>query len=261
MRKIIILTILFILAVSSVHAAKYFVLDVNNIDGSVTFNSYSLKEIDRVIENNGKQGFLIKTVSYLGKDINKMFYDISENKNYIIYVPYNKDAAKIELYNLRNSMIMELNVGSFADTCGDKICEDYETFETCSVDCSQSGKDIISNENRDKVTEPISANQALNQTSSTSEGNTPADNEPNYKNEAQKSNINYYFVGILVAFIVVAILIFVFIKKKKEDKTISSLKEYIIENQRKGFDLQKIRNALLNSGYVEKEIEKAIKSI
>ena len=261
MKKTIINLVLLVLMMGSVQAAKYFVLDVNNLDGSVTFNSNSLKEIDRVIENNGKIGLLIKTVSYLGKILDTVHYEMSENKNYVIYIPYNKEATKIEMYNLKNSMIMEIGVSSFADTCGNNICEDYETYDSCSKDCIANNKDSIPKENSDKISNPTPTNHEIDQPKPIVENSNSAASELNNQGANQNLTTNYYLWGLLFLFIFVFILIFVFIKKRNEDKTINSLREYAIENQRKGFTMQQIRDALSNNGYRDKEIEKALKSL
>ena len=125
-----------LLLAGTVNAEKYFVLDVNHILDSVTFNSISLREIDRSIKYSDNSGYLFKTVSFDSSDIAKIYYNMSENKNYFIYIPYSENAARIEAYNLKNSNIMEIDVRSFSNTCGNGICEAGEGDRSVCPTCS-----------------------------------------------------------------------------------------------------------------------------
>ena len=68
-KKTITYIILMLLLVNTAIAEKYFVLDVNYIIGSITFNSISLKEDDRPVKFTDTSGFLVKTVSFVNSDI------------------------------------------------------------------------------------------------------------------------------------------------------------------------------------------------
>ena len=112
----------------AINSNKYFVLDVNHFDGSVTFNSIKLGEFDNTIESSDKSGFLIKTVSFGNEDIETVYYNMVENKNYLLYVPYNENAAKIEMYDFKNSRIMEIDVSSYSSS-GQKITLEEDSNE------------------------------------------------------------------------------------------------------------------------------------
>src|SRR3989338_8643322 len=114
--KILVCMILMILLASTANAEQYFVLDVNHVIDYVTFSGISLREIDRSIKYSDKSGFLVKTVSFGNSDIKTIYYNMSENKNYLIYIPYDENAERIEVYNLKNSKIMDIDVSSFSNT-------------------------------------------------------------------------------------------------------------------------------------------------
>lgn len=267
-----------ILSVIPANAAKYFVLDINNIFDSVTFNGVNVKEIERQIDYGGKSGFLIKTVTFANSDIKKIYYNISENRNYQIYLPYDVKAARIEVYNTRSSKIMDIDVSSFANTCGNNACEEHESYESCTKDCKSGSEDDFCDSLADGTCDPDcspktdtdcsqasykGANENLTKASAASVGNS---NKSPKTSKEDKTAIAYssmiYFVLIsLILIATISGLIFLTVKRKRENQIASSLKQYIIENIRRGFTLQQIKEALFRSGYREKEIDNAIKSI
>jgi len=177
---------------------KYFVLDANYNDGSLAFNKIQVMESDEKAEYPDKSGYLVKIVSIDGSDIYSFYYSFLENKNYQVYIPHSDNAGRIEIYNLKNSKVMEIEISS------------------------------LNTENRAEFS------------------NQPP-NMPNW---------------IFLMFgIVILTLIFLFLKINKENKIISSLKQYFDESIRKGFTLQQIKDTLLKEGYTQKEIEKASRAI
>ena len=282
--KIIVYLLLMILVVGIVNAEKYFVLDVNYIIGYVTFNKISLKEIDRAIKYSYDSGFLIKTVSFENADLKTLYYDMSANKNYIIYIPYDKNAARIEVYN-NNSKVMDIDVSSFLDTCGNNICDGHESYESCVTDCASGSKDDFCDSVSDGICDPdCSPKTDADCEGKEIEQSTPTQITQNQEQEKEQTgyqeeqvsdenlqpletkndNIpksNYLFWFILIFVIAVLIGAYLFIKKRKESQITGSLKQYISENIKKGFTLQQIKTMLFKEGYREKEVEKAIKSI
>ena len=266
--KIVAYIILMVLLVNIANAEKYFVLDVNYIIGSVTFNSISLREIDRTVKHTDNSGFLIKAVSFDNKDIQRIFYNMSDNKNYIIYIPYNENAARIEVYNLKNSKIMDIDVSSYADTCGNKACEEHESYESCTKDCSSGSRDDFCDGISDGICDhdcsiktDVDCGEKANELNQTSTATTRQKQEVREFAEEPEEKLNYLFWILAVLIIIIFVLTFLFIKKKKEKQIVSSLKQYISENIRKGFTLQQIKDVLYREGYSEKEVDRAVKSI
>lgn len=267
MSKNIVYFILVFLLAGTASAEKYFVLDVNYIIGSVTFNSISLKEVDRAVRYTDTSGFLVKTVSFENSDIAKIYYNMSENKKYILYVPYNENAARIEVYSLKNSKVMDIDVASFANTCGNKICEDYESYESCTRDCSSGSADDFCDEVTDGICDPDCYGKADADCEYVkAKGNASAIAKPSVEEESfEEAKIgkkpNYLIWTLAVLAIVAFILLFLFIKKRKENLTVSSLRQYISENIRRGFTLQQIKDVLYREGYSDKEIDRAIRAV
>jgi hypothetical protein len=267
MRKTILYFILAILLINTAYAEKYFVLDVNNIIGSVTFNSISLKEVDRPVKFTDAFGFLVKTVSFENADIGKIYYNMSENKKYILYVPYDENAARIEIYNLKNSKIMDIDVASFADTCGNSVCEEHESYESCTKDCSSGGQDDFCDEVKDGICDPDCLGKFdADCDGIETKGNASTTSKPEFEKgiideEETKERPNYLLWILLSLVIIVLCLLFFFIKRKKEVQVNDSLSQYISDNIRKGFSLQQIKDVLFREGYSEEEIDRAVRSI
>ena len=268
MKKIILYFILVFLLVNSANAEKYFVLDTNQIIGSVTFNSISMRETDQPIKYTDTSGFLVKTVSFENSDILKVYYNLPENKKYLLYIPYDENAARIEVYNPKNSKVMDIDVSSFANTCGNNKCENHESYESCTKDCSSGNQDDFCDEVKDGICDPDCSlktdvdceNAGANGNASVSAKTKAKEKEIIEKTEdGKKSN---YFLWILIILVILAVvLILFFIKRKKESQIVSSLKQYISENIREGFTLQQIKDVLYREGYSEKEIDRAVKTI
>lgn len=270
-RKIILHIILLVLAASIANAEKYFVLDSNYIAGSVAFNSINLREIDRAIKYDDKSGFLVKTISFDSSEIKKMYYNMSENKNYLIYIPYDKNAARIEVYNPSNSKVMDIDVGSFADTCGNSICEPHESYESCQKDCKPGSKDDFCDGLKDEICDPDCTPKTDSDCAQSGTTNGKAQipaapskisgQNPEIDTEEPSQSPNYLMWILVLLGVVVSALVFLLIEKIRQNRIVNSLKQYIGENIRKGFKLQQIRDALFRAGYKEKEIDKAVKSI
>ena len=271
-KKILIFIILMALIATNASAAKYFVVEVKYFSGSLVFDQIGLREVEYDQNQADESGFLIKTISFEDKLIDSLHYNISENKKYIIYVPYSIAAARIEIYNPSNSKVMDMDVSSFADTCGNGVCEKHESYESCTKDCPSGNQDDFCDGIEDGICDPDCSPAADADCEAAGTGTVNASlpskitqKSPGAarieKTEEPQEKPNYLIWILLILVAVVGILLFLFIKKRKEDQTISSLRQYIGENARHGYALQQIKDALFREGYSEKEIDKAIKSI
>ena len=213
----------------------------------------------------------MKTISFEEQLIGSLHYNISENRKYIIYVPYSKDAARIEIANPSNSTVRDFDVSSFADTCGNSICEKHESYESCTKDCSSGSQDDFCDGVKEGICDPdcspaadsdCKAAAAEVNTSSPSRIMQKSPDKVKGEETGEPQKKSGYLAWILSASaVIIAISLFLLIRKRKEKQTIGSLSQYIGDNIRHGYALQQIKEALYREGYSEKEIDKAIKSI
>ncbi len=260
-----------LLMINIASAEKYFVLDVNNFLGSVTFNSISLREIDAPVKNSHNSGFSIRTMSFDEKELGLVYYGMDENKNYIIYIPYSENAARITVTNPQSSTIMDIDVSSYADTCGNDICEGHESYESCTKDCKSGGSDDFCDKIGDNICDPdcspkldsdCKGNAAQNQENktkaSTSAQSTPKKTATKKPAEQEPDYLAWVFAafGLLIGFLLLVLWAFT---KRRENKMAESLKPYVSESMRRGYDSQQIKDSLLRAGYAEKIADKALK--
>lgn len=269
--KLLIYAAFIFLLASFANSEKYFVLDVNYIAGSLTFNSINLKEVDRAMKYTDDSGFLIKLKSFDNADMQNFYYSMTANKNYQIYVPYSKNAARIEVYNPSSSKVMDIEVSSFADTCGNKICEDYESYESCTKDCSSGSKDDFCDSVNDGICDPDCSFKTDTDCEDKKTDNSTTTTPPITQNKKQQPKITpkklskspdyLLWSSIISAVVVIPALIFAFLRIKKKQAIINTLKQYISQNMQRGFTLQQIKNVLYQQGYSESEIDKAVRNI
>lgn len=271
-KKIMIFIIFMMMLASTASAAKYFVVEIKHFSGSLVFDNIGLRDIEYDQSEADDAGFLIKTISFEEKVIDSFHYNISENKKYVIYVPYSIAAARIEIYNPSNSKVMDLDVSSFADTCGNGVCEKHESYESCTKDCPSGSRDDFCDGADDGICDPDcspasdsdckAAETVAANASSPSRTVQKFPGAPKAAETEKPQKKPNYLVRILLALAaVIGLSLFFFIKKRKENKTINSLRQYIGENVRHGYALQQIKDALFREGYTEKEIDKAIRLI
>ena len=165
----------------------------------------------------------------------------------------------------------DLDVSSFADTCGNGICEKHESYESCTKDCSSGSKDDFCDEVKDGICDPDCSSKTDIDCAEMKVGGVNASTNisttiPKTSKQEQipketEAKPNYLTWILLILAVIVIILLFLFIKKRKENETVSSLRQYISDNIRRGFTLQQIKDTLFREGYTEREVDKAIKSI
>ena len=71
-----------------------------------------------------------------------------------ILVPYYKDAKQLSISNLEGKKVLDVDLGYFAETCGNGKCEPHESAISCPQDCNANEKDGICNYAKDNVCDP-----------------------------------------------------------------------------------------------------------
>jgi len=60
-------------------------------------------------------------------------------------LPYHEDGKTINIYDANHSLVDSKEVGYLANICGDGVCQDHESYESCQKDCPAAGKDDYCN--------------------------------------------------------------------------------------------------------------------
>ncbi len=117
-----------------------------NYQSDTTTNGYSIELISfdqkilfskffQIQTSAHEEEFDPQTGTFVVRDI-----DLS-NQTILLEIPYFANGNKFNLYNPNNAKILEFSVAHFADVCGDSICQEHESYESCIVDCSSGSRD------------------------------------------------------------------------------------------------------------------------
>ena len=74
--------------------------------------------------------------------------------NHTFNLPYFEDGETLEVYNNQDKKVASLMLAPFAETCGDKVCQDQEDYLSCMQDCSMAKKDGICLPYYDQICDP-----------------------------------------------------------------------------------------------------------
>ncbi|MFC1686068.1 M64 family metallopeptidase [Nanoarchaeota archaeon] len=155
---------------------KTYSVGLNYEEGKLTANSvYATQSRAPDRKNLRKIDYFAKVLSYEGKVLDTFKFEfprmeypampreednfssspvVLENTNLTLFSKYFDDAEKMEVYNLKNEKLLTVDLGYFADTCGDNLCQKHESAIECPADCSNEGLDDICNYNQDNVCDP-----------------------------------------------------------------------------------------------------------
>ncbi len=155
---------------------KTYLVGVNYDKGKLSTNNVYLtqsKAPDRKFLN--RVNYIGKILDFNGRTLNTFRFDIprlevpamprSEDEpapspvvlndtNYTVSTEYFEDAQKMEIYDLKNNKLLTVDLGYFADVCGDGVCQPQESNLNCAEDCPGSLPDDICNYESDEVCDP-----------------------------------------------------------------------------------------------------------
>lgn len=75
----------------------------------------------------------------------------SDKLSFTLNVPYFSSGKTINIYYPNSTKVLKIDVGYFAQTCPDKICQPHESYESCSKDCKSGGKDDFCDAIKDNI--------------------------------------------------------------------------------------------------------------
>ena len=103
------------------------------------------------------------------------------------------------------------DIGYLAQVCGDKICQEHESFENCSEDCQASGKDDYCDINNTEGDEDCK-NINIAKTESQEATSTPAQ-------DSDKGKYVKYYIMAGVGFLIIIFIYsaYYFLVKKNQD--------------------------------------------
>jgi len=201
------------------------------------------------------------------EDITTGFYQ-SEVKDNLITAAYFPTGNLIRLTNPDGATLAEIDVSRFADFCGDNICQDQESYESCQLDCPSGGKDDYCDGVLDNICDP---DCLIEQDIDCKQKET----EKIVEGKETKPHILALIIALIVLVSVIIFSYFEFRKINNQNKKITNqknlrnyqdrdllrLRAYIAKELKKGFSKEQIRNVLIKNGWKDKKIREGFKGL
>ena len=137
---------------------RYYMLNLHYDNGTLSLNGVSVRPgIFNAIEPG--IGYRAELLSFEGKPLSAIRFEIPleivadevdlnsgkitggtikrEIVDFIVRMKYATNGKTINIYNPENEKVLSIDVGYFAQVCGDNICEPHESYENCPQDCKE----------------------------------------------------------------------------------------------------------------------------
>lgn len=209
---IVLIALMFLVNVSMAEEGKLYQLDIEYDKGTLILKDIIVKPgfvPDRKIQPD--IGYRLEVISFDESIMNSFKFDTPNiifaegtvelnNVNFTLLVDYFKAGSKINIYNPDNEKVLEIDVSHFAKTCGNNICDSYESYEDCPSDCQSGGKDDYCDKLKDNICDP---DCMANEDSDCKEG-IPG----------QFKGISYWYFLLIILFFIVVFIGYQIYKKK-----------------------------------------------
>ena len=262
----------FILISTIAYAEKAYILELSNIDNTITYSS--VKVTDSIIPEKYvlKDSYSAELIDFSDTTTYKTSFSPAGYGPFTLTLPYKTDAKEIIIRNPSNEELLRIPVLQFADTCNNAVCEPSESYETCPEDCPSGGKDDYCDGNRDHICDPDCTEEAdpdcLKQVKEEIKIPEPEkifEEEIEFPSEEEKikkgSNTLTIILISALALVIIFIISIIVLKTRSKFEEKSRVRDYIAEYLRQGYDIQQIKQGLINRGYNPKEIDEIIKKL
>lgn len=155
---IIFFSLFFTVQAAEIISDKHYKIKLNNTeDGSIVADPYDIiVGQGSILPSEEKQEFLAKLYSLTDELIINYYFTMDRERSMNLKVPYSPIGKEIKIYNSADETkeLFTLNVQVFASVCGDSICQDHESFESCTKDCLSGGADDFCDHIADGTCDP-----------------------------------------------------------------------------------------------------------
>ncbi len=275
MRWIIFVMMALILVNIAMADEKYYSLELNYYDEIITYRDINLLT-GTAPEIGGEGSYTLKLISFYNTILDEFNFDVQaqeymgmkESKDFTLYIPYNKEIEEIVIFEDRDR-IFGYNVASFADVCGDRICQSHESYESCKEDCHSGMQDDYCDMQVDgKCDADCSAEMDVD-CAGKPVVEPEVEEEPRaeeriirkeeVKEQENEVSLLYYIIPVLLIVIIIIALMHFLSKGKVKKQNGERLSRYISDNLRKGYGPEQIKKVLLGYGYSREDIDKLLR--
>lgn len=272
--------LLFLLS-SAAAAQKSYILHLSYIDDNLLYTSMEVSESKFTLPINLSNKYIVQLSDSKDKAVYTSTFTPYSYGLFNLALPYMKNVTSISIKTKGGAEILNIPVMLFSNTCGNKVCEEQESYETCRIDCPSGRLDDYCDGAKDLKCDPDCEEYHDIDCQKNPEKNTPLNASPKDYPENKEENIsvkttpspsdnqndntsNYKLIilSLIVAaiFLIITTLIII-IKSKNNSLAVNQIKDYVITCVKQGYSIEEIKQTLLNSNYKEKDVNKAIKSI
>jgi len=275
MKKIIILTAILCILCTGVYAEKIYELSLSNTGDALTYSSVKMGDGEPIIRTLDYP-YKIEMKDSSDKQVYLYSFEPPFYGAFILNLPYDKSITKIIIKDNQGKEIFEIPTQEFADTCGDQICDPYESYETCPADCKSGGMDDYCDGKRDKLCDPdCTAEDDIDCAEINLVEETVEEKKKKEERELEdKESIQIkpkeeiietpkkiswisptaIILSILAFAVLIIIAVIVLSKTKAKKESNTALVDYFTQYMNQGYSYEQITGELRQEGYSEEEI-------
>jgi hypothetical protein len=254
-------------------AENAYVLELGHVDNTITFSSITISNVNIPSPTLTQGEHTIEQRDFLGSITFKSSFIPPEYGHFTVATPYQSDTREIIVRSPSSTKLLGIPVLQFADTCGNNQCEPQESFDSCSQDCPSGGNDDYCDQRADNICDPDCNNigdsdcrAVQQQIKSQPKRERPRaviiedpEEKVNLKTQSSKTN-PLFIIGIIMGVMLVFFMVLIIVlSHHKGFKRQQQIKMYVKQNTARGYTQTQIQQTLMQFGYTQSEIEKAIK--
>lgn len=133
---------------------------------------------------------------------------ILEKASTLVVFPYHKDGKTLNVYDSAKKLILTKDIAYLSDMCGDDICQDQESYESCSKDCAVAAADDYCNTSELNKDPDCQKLIQINQNQAQAQKDNTAGTKSIFTSKL------FYFILFILLLIILAAVYFIYKKRK-----------------------------------------------
>jgi hypothetical protein len=227
------------------NSAKYYQIYLENKDDQITKKGVIVRTGPKEVSTEQKSA--VATLYSLNNDeLSSTSFDLpGEGKSITLEMPYYNLGKEVVILSIRGEELLRVSVAAFAKSCEDGVCQDHESYYSCSQDCSSGGSDGFCDSVKDGICDKDCLPKNLDpdypdcpgqiEDKNTNNTNTNSQQKPNIVDRNDNSNQGEQlnkdkvnadmdgnkstsYLGIVVGFIVLVLIVLIVLVVKNMNK-------------------------------------------
>ena len=133
------------------NSAKYYQIYLEKKDDQITKRGVVVRAGTTEVIAEQKNA-VARLYSFKNEELVVTNFDLpGEGENMSLEMPYYNLGKEVVILNTNGEEVLRVDVAAFAKTCEDGICQDHESYYTCSQDCPSGGADGFCDSVKDEI--------------------------------------------------------------------------------------------------------------